>query len=259
MSKAFEIKTRAGRRFTRIFIVFVGMVLLGDELQAKSVRPIVVELFTSQSCYSCPPAELFLGELSKSNSLVTLEFHVDYWNNLIHGSSGKWRDKFSSPEASQRQRNYNKNIRGSPRVYTPQMVIDGTTEIIGINTKGVRSIIGRARLKKTPYIEMIISGKKRNKFSFSAFGPEIEPTTIWFIRYIKSHTTDVLAGENKGKKLTNYNIVQEVRRLSDWAGERMSLEISVNQIDDNQGCVIIVQNENLGPILGAALCPETQS
>ena len=86
---------------------------------------VVVELFTSQGCYSCPPAEKFLGDLSEQKSVIALEFHVDYWDDLVHGGDGKWKDPLSKPAYTQRQRIYNQRIRGTGNVYTPLMVIDG--------------------------------------------------------------------------------------------------------------------------------------
>ena len=89
--------------------------------------PTVVELFTSQGCYSCPPAEAFLGELAKRSDVVALEFHVDYWDDLVYGSAGQWKDPFSDPAYTRRQQVYARGIPGG-RVYTPQIVVDGRLE-----------------------------------------------------------------------------------------------------------------------------------
>ena len=103
----------------------------GDANAGDRNGAVVVELFTSQGCYSCPPAEKFLGDLAEQETVIALDFHVDYWDNLVHGADGKWKDPFSRPAYTQRQRVYNQRIRGTGNVYTPQMVIDGRLEAVG--------------------------------------------------------------------------------------------------------------------------------
>lgn len=98
---------------------------------ADSAPPVSVELFTSQGCYSCPPAEADLGKLAKRSDVVALEWHVDYWDDLVYGGAGKWKDPFSSPEVTARQRDYNDSIRGQRRVYMPQMIVAGVREAVG--------------------------------------------------------------------------------------------------------------------------------
>ena len=96
------------------FALIAALVLapfIGDAgAEDRAGRPIVVELFTSQSCYSCPPAEAYLGELAKRDDIIALEHHVDYWDQLVYGSAGRWKDTFSSPEATERQQRYNRRI-----------------------------------------------------------------------------------------------------------------------------------------------------
>ncbi len=104
---------------------------------ADSQQLTVIELFTSQSCYSCPPAEAYLGELSEEENILALEYHVDYWDRLNYGCYGRWKDVFSTPEMTERQRQYNVKIRNTGNVYTPQMVIDGRTEAVGSRRREV--------------------------------------------------------------------------------------------------------------------------
>ena len=245
------------------FAIIIGSVVIASHLSggvhAGSTTPTVVELFTSQGCYSCPPAEAFLGELAAKDGVLPLEFHVDYWDKLVYGAAGKWKDVFSSPASTQRQRRYNQSIRGSGRVYTPQMVVDGTTEFVGTHRKKVLSSIRKTRVDKRPRVDIAIAPSKQGGYTISLDGAVAEPGAIWFVRFIKAKTTEVLAGENKGKTLTSHNIVLEMRRLGDWNGKMTTLELSDAQIGDDQGCAVIVQNESLGPILGAAVCPAATS
>lgn len=243
--------------------IMIGSVVIASHLSggvhAGSTTPTVVELFTSQGCYSCPPAEAFLGELAAKDGVLPLEFHVDYWDKLVYGAAGKWKDVFSSPESTRRQRQYNQSIRGSGRVYTPQMVVDGTTEFVGTHRRKVLSSIRKTSVDKRPRVDIAIAPSKQGGYTVSLDGAVAEPGAIWFVRFIKAKTTEVLAGENKGKTLTSHNIVLEMRRLGDWNGKMTTLELSDTQIGDDQGCAVIVQNESLGPILGAAVCPAATS
>ena len=106
-----------------LFAAFIGLGLItglsfGLKAESPQTKPVVVELFTSQGCYSCPPAEAYLGELSKNPNIVALEFHVDYWDDLVYGAAGKWKDVFSKPEFTTRQRIYAGNLPDG-QVYTP--------------------------------------------------------------------------------------------------------------------------------------------
>ena len=127
--------------FAAAAAVAVPQALAPSEVKSN---PTVIELFTSQSCYSCPPAEAFLGELVEERSdILALEFHVDYWDELVHRGS-KWKDVFSSPDSTQRQRVYNVSIRGRASVYTPQMIIGGAAEAVGSNRGNVLAALSQA-------------------------------------------------------------------------------------------------------------------
>ena len=232
---------------------------MSGQLHAGSSGPTVVELFTSQGCYSCPPAEAFLGELVAKDGILPLEFHVDYWDRLVYGAAGKWKDVFSSPAATQRQQRYNLSLRGSARVYTPQIIVGGQSEMVGTRRREVLSSIRKASVDKRSRIDVLIEHKGEGGFTVSLDGAATEPSAVWLLRFIKTKTTEVLAGENKGKTLTSHNIVTELRRLGDWKGQMTTLELSNLALDDNQGCAVIVQSASLGPILGAAVCPAATS
>src|ERR1700682_3460150 len=111
-------------------------------------RPAVVELFTSEGCSSCPPAEAYVGELAQRRDVLALTFHVDYWDDL------GWRDRFGLPEAVERQRTYAKSLRLSS-VYTPQVVIDGQGNFIGSDVKS----IGRALTGNRNGVAVALSGR----------------------------------------------------------------------------------------------------
>ena len=106
--------------------------------------PVVAELFTSQSCSSCPPAEKLFAELAERPDLIVLEWHVDYWDRLVHGRAGAWKDPYSSADYTKRQRQYNRTLRGTTGVYTPQAVVNGRYETVGNRPGEVSKLLSAA-------------------------------------------------------------------------------------------------------------------
>ncbi len=215
----------------------------------------VVELFTSQACYSCPPAEAYLGELARRGGIVALEFHVDYWNSLVYGAAGKWADPFSSPAFTERQRTYAQNIEGG-RSYTPQMVIDGRREAVGSRRGAVEAAIAAART--TPHAKMRVQAVAGRGLTVAIEGGGT-PGFVWLVRFIRERTTEVLRGENNGKTLTSHNIVTELTPIGRWDGTRATFDVPALGLAAEEGCAILVQARGQGPILGAALCPRLNS
>ncbi len=224
-------------------------------------NPTVVELFTSQSCYSCPPAEAFLGELVAGRpDILGLEFHVDYWDELVHGG-GKWKDIFSSPASTHRQRVYNLRIRGRASVYTPQMVIDGVSEAVGSNRT---EVLNAVRDVGAQALAVSIDETDGVGLRVTVEGELFDEATIWFVQYLREHTTDVLRGENKGKTLTNHNVVRDFRPIGEWRGQAISLDLGDLELPAGHGCAVLVQKVEAehsvpGPILGAGVCPPQTS
>ena len=219
--------------------------------------PVTVELFTSQSCYSCPPAEAFLGELAGTPGVVALEFHVDYWDDLVYGAAGKWKDVFSSPAYTARQRAYNQRIRGRSAAYTPQMVIDGGVEAIGSHRQEVLSAIEGAR--EGERLSVAVTASAAGGISVAVNGTVAGPAAIWLVRFERQRTTEIRAGENKGKSLVNHHTVEELRRIGDWNGAAMTVDLPDFALPPGKGCAVLVQAAEPGPILGAALCPIDES
>ena len=188
-------------------------------------EPTVVELFTSQSCYSCPPAETFLGELVEREDLVALEFHVDYWDDLVYGSSGQWKDVFSDAAYTKRQRVYAGRIPGS-QVYTPQIVVDGVAQTVGSRRNSVLRLIESARAAPKPARVSVQPGASGGLTVTVDAGPEGSDAEVLLARYDVRHVTVIEAGENKGKTLTNHHVVREFRRLGEWNGEQWEVSIA---------------------------------
>lgn len=214
--------------------------------------PAVVELFTSQGCYSCPPAEEFLGELAARPDVLALEFHVDYWDDLVYGSAGRWKDVFSSPAFTRRQVGYNKRIRGRPNVYTPQMVVGGRLEAVGSRRGEVLAAIDAVRGDAEARVSVALDGREVTAVALS--GGAGASGAVWLVRFLEERETRVLAGENMGKSLVSHHVVRELRRVGDWAGGAATLPVRGFALSDGEGCAVLVQDDRHGPVLGAAAC-----
>ncbi len=245
-------KERSSSRRLAPLVPLVALAL--SCIAARAGEPSVVELFTSQSCYSCPPAEAFLGDLVERADLVALEFHVDYWDDLVYGSHGRWKDVFSDAAYTERQRVYAGRIPGS-QVYTPQIVVDGVAQTVGSRRSSVLRLIESARAAPSP-ARVSVQAEAPGGFTVTVeAGPEGSDAEVLLARYDLRHVTVIEAGENKGKTLTNHHVVRELRRLGEWNGERWEASLADLHLGPNQGCAVIVQSRDQGAILGAAACP----
>lgn len=205
---------------------------------------VVAELFTSQSCSSCPSAEKLFSKLADNEDLLTLEWHVDYWDRLVHGGSS-WKDPYSSKAYTDRQRAYNRSLRGQSGVYTPQAVINGHFEGVGSRRAEVSDMIAHAPALSVPVTI------QNGRVSVDATD---ENADILFVRLLKSHETNVKGGENKGRKLSGKNIVLEMERLGETGSAPAELKLPL--VKEGETCAVIVQDlaHDLSPVLGAAKC-----
>lgn len=237
-------------------LVGLPLSLAPAESLSSGDRAVVVELFTSQSCFSCPPAEAFLGELvgDGGGDILALEWHVDYWDTLTYGAAGRWKDLFSDPAFTERQRQYNVSLRGRGNVYTPQMVVGGLAEAVGSRRNEVREAIAEAR--GAGYALDVAVSATADGLQIALDGDHGGEASVWLVHFDLEHTTDVLRGENKGKTLTNHHVVRTTERVGDWSGTAITIDAADNR-GEGQGCAVLVQTEALGPLLGAATCPAT--
>src|SRR5262245_38547331 len=208
----------------------LGFVAAADE-STRAEAPVVVELFTSQGCNSCPPADALLGELAQRPDLVALAFHVDYWNYI------GWQDPFSSPEATQRQRDYASSL-GLGSVYTPQMVIDGSFDAVGSDRTRVNQAIAAA--SQHSKIPVAIAANPTGGWLVTLPAAAVDQAaTVWLALYDRQHVTSVRRGENAGATLTDYNIVREFRRIGRWDGAKLDLPLDLGATDSvDQGFAI---------------------
>ncbi len=213
------------------------------------VSAVVVELFTSQGCDSCPPAEALLRELAEEDGIVALEFHIDYWDYI------GWPDPFSSPELTARQRSYSKDLR-LRYVYTPQMVVDGRYDVVGSRRAEVRAAITKAAARRKA-VDVRLLGEDGGKAVIPAGHSPEGGATVWLAVYDDLHETRVLRGENAGRTLENRNVVREFVELGTWTGERMEipLDLAGALARGRTGCAVLVQQGETGPIIGAVSMP----
>jgi hypothetical protein len=216
---------------------------------ADGDAPVVVELFTSEGCSSCPAADEFLADLARRPDVLPLAFHVDYWDYL------GWTDRFASPDFTTRQRSYARAL-ASPMVYTPQAVVDGAAHIVGSDRGGLEELIEAARTADpVAAIDLAWTAEGNLEVAIPA-APYDGTATVWFVRYDVEGVSDVTDGENAGRTLHHVNIVRELRAIGMWRGEAFSVVLPAEGVKpadgrSGYGCAIIVQPEGLGPILGA--------
>ncbi len=190
-------------------------VSLSHGAAAAEPRPVVVELFTAQGCSSCPPADELINEIARSRKdLLPLAFHVDYWDRL------GWKDPYSSPEATERQRAY--TMRGTdPTLFTPEMIIDGAQAVVGSDPDAIQTAVDTALDEAVTLAA--VSVKAAAGEVVIAVGPGTGRADVVLVGYDRSHVTPVGRGENTGRTLTESNVVRSVQSIGEWTGAALTI------------------------------------
>jgi hypothetical protein len=202
---------------------------------AADSRPVVVELFTSQGCSSCPPADAVLAELAAKPNILALGFHVDYWDRL------GWKDPLSAPGATQRQNDYARQF-GKREIYTPQIVVDGERQVVGSRHDDVLQAIANSN----PLVAAPVSFSTDRRSV--TVGAGAGGGTVTLVRFVRNRATEVKAGENAGRSAVDVNGVTQLAKLGTWNGSALTLPI--DPPDAGHGVAVLVQSAN-GKILGA--------
>ncbi|WP_338550141.1 DUF1223 domain-containing protein [Roseovarius phycicola] len=223
------------------FAIAVGLWAVPAFSQSKAV---VVELFTSQGCSSCPPADAFMHELAKRDDVVALALHVDYWDYI------GWKDSFAHPGHADRQRAYAAE-NGRRMIYTPQMVINGREHVVGNSPKDVSDMINRhLQTSSTVDIELsrvgddvLIEAEPMTQFE--------EPLAVRVVRYRPESTVNITRGENAGHTISYANVVTDMAQVGSWTGEE-ALRLTVPAQGDQPIVVVLQRRDGIGLVEAAA-------
>ena len=217
-----------------------------QDTRQAAATPVLVELFTSQGCSSCPPADDLLAELAGRPDVVALSLHVDYWDYI------GWKDPYASPQYTARQQRYTQalNLR---YVYTPQIVVDGRANVVGSRRAEVLEAIEAAAKRDRPLKITFVTRNGGTVIIPEGPAPE-EGATVWLAVYDREHVTEIQRGENAGRRLRNVNVVRSFERLGTWTGARLEipLDLAGARARGRDGCAVIVQRGRAGPVLAAA-------
>jgi len=252
-------------------LLLVSMFLIGVnsqpcQAQANAIgrAPVLVELFTSEGCSDCPPADRLLENLDRSQPIsgaevIAISEHVDYWNRL------GWTDPFSSAFYSQRQSAYADRF-GLSSVYTPQMVVDGATEFVGSDSRRAQSAIAEAAAKPKVTLRLSAVTQEKNVISFHVEGdalPGKSPAEIYVVVADNSDTSQVARGENSGRTLTHVAVAREFKQVGSLEpGSSFTKDVKLDlkssftsQMGEKRTLRVIVfaQERGSGRVLGSAL------
>lgn len=203
-----------------------------------SAQTVVVELFQSQGCSSCPPANADLNLIADRGNVLALSFAVTYWDHL------GWKDTFGSPRFTARQQTYARAGRGE--VATPEFIVDGTYPVVGSNRPALNAAIDKARTRTGgPTITKVLSGVRIEALAKSS------PAAIWLVRYDpRTREVPIRAGENGGRTLPHRNIVRELVKLGDWTGQARSFVLPEAR-EAGLATAVFLQRGDGGPIVSA--------
>jgi hypothetical protein len=214
----------------------------------------VVELFTSQGCSSCPPADKIIGDLAKDPSVIALSMPIDYWDYL------GWKDTLADSRFSARQKAYSAS-RGDRNVYTPQLVVNGSVQVIGSDRAKIDSAIGdtaKADGVMSVPVSIAVAGKQVTvSVAASTKGPAASLGEVWICSVTKEVPISIGKGENRGQKVTYHNVVRNLLKVGDWNGSAGSWTVPLENISREgiDAAVVLVQGgsrEKPGAMLGAA-------
>jgi hypothetical protein len=240
---------------------FIAVFLVAGFASARGAEPrALLELFTSQGCSSCPAADKLLGELTGDPSLIALSVPIDYWDYL------GWKDTLASPAHSARQRAYAR-VRGDRQVYTPQIVVNGSTHVLGSDRAAIEHAIVQTDQKSSvmslPVLLSIGGGTSNAQIlnvRVESAENEHAAGEVWLCPLARTVAVEIDRGENRGRSITYHNVVRNWVKLGDWSGTKSDWHVPLSQIatGDADAAVVMVQegsHDKPGIILGAAYLP----
>ncbi len=211
--------------------------------------PVVVELFLSQACRACPPAVDILRSVAEDENVIPLSWHVDYWDRMPMKNKGHWRDPYSNAAFTDRQRAYNKRLRGRATVFTPQAVINGVESVVGSKEKKIQKLLSDRSGGGAPAIvrgDAVPPGQIRVNVGD-------QPHDVIRVTYLREMRTVIPSGANKGLLFDEVNIVTEFETIAEQMTGERTLELSAPTLEE-KGCLVLVQAHGQGRIRDAAYC-----
>jgi hypothetical protein len=233
----------AARKFSTLLSL---LALLATPALAAEPKA-VVELFTSQGCSSCPEADRVLGELVKEGRVIALSVPVDYWDYL------GWKDTLAQHANSMRQRGY-AGARGDRQVYTPQVVVNGSAQVIGSDRQAIETAC-KSAAKATVPVALTRNG---DNIEVDIGAGQGAPASVWLLTVAHATPVAIGRGENHGRTITYSNVVRSWQRVAEWTGAPMKSSLQLTELNtkDADAIVILVQPgsiENPGPVRGASM------
>lgn len=226
----------------RLFLAVVAGFGLASGAVAQN-DPVVVELYTSQGCSSCPPADAILSELAGRDDVIPLALHVDYWDYI------GWADSFADPNHTRRQKAYAR-AAGERTIYTPQMIVDGQDHVVGARPMHLAELIQAHAAQKEAVDLSLVREGDRLRITAKAEHPVASPLMVQLVRYEPEATVEIGRGENAGHTYTYFNIVTSWEVIGAWDGTGdFELEAPVS---GDRPVVVIIQERGPGRVLAAA-------
>ncbi|KAJ54577.1 hypothetical protein ACMU_17885 [Actibacterium mucosum KCTC 23349] len=222
-------------------IAALGLSLAGA-IAAQAEQVIVVELFTSQGCSSCPPADELMVELAGRNDVVALALHVDYWDYI------GWKDEFADPAYTQRQKLYAR-AAGSRSIYTPQFVVQGVDHVVGYRPMDLAQVITQHYMQQQKSEIALTVDVQDGVVSVDPSGAVPEGAVLQIVTYKPEESVSIRRGENAGRTITYANIVTSWSLVDSWVGDAVSVPLTPAPGDQ---VVAIMQSAQMGRILAAA-------
>jgi hypothetical protein len=239
------------RSLRSLAVAACGIFLLGDTALADPRA--VVELFTSQGCSSCPPADKLIGELANDPSVIALSLPIDYWDYL------GWKDTLADARHSARQKAYS-NMRGDRAVYTPQIVINGIAQALGSDQSAIERAVTQSRRNAAILSVPVTLSVDNGAVTVKTSGNQTETRTaeVWLCPLTRTIEVNIGRGENRGKTVTYTNVVRGWIKLGTWAGKDETWNVPIGELESSgaDALAVLVQNgtpDKPGAMIGAAL------
>ncbi len=227
----------------------------GTTVAGEIAKPLgVVELFTSQGCSSCPPADAFLGELARRGDVIALAYHVDYWDYL------GWKDNMARPENTQRQKAYQASLDNA-WIYTPQAVVNGRNHVTGSRSDAILSLLDNdAKAGSNEMVDVAIT-REHDMLGISVGGARgaVRNARVIVVYFDPVREVAVKRGENRGRTVEYWNAVTGWHTAGMWHGEPVRFELPEGEIEakGGGGCAVLVQafgpGDMPGPVIGSAM------